>query len=510
VRLHGTYNNIDKNRGDGKITGDPRTLFAPVTQKHYDRHLSGEDGLGIAPIRDDSMCTLGAIDIDVYDTLDHTVLAAQLQTMELPLVVCRSKSGGAHLYLFCTKPVAAAAMQGTLRDIAARIGQGRAEVFPKQVKLDPNSKSGASWINLPYFNVETPGYTRYAVRADGHAYTFEEFLDHAEAVRVGPEFFGVEDFAQAGGKAAAKTKDPLPDGPPCLNHLIQIGFPIGTQDIGIFNLGIYMRKAHPSNWAPKLEEANTEWVKPQIASSDMHRIIGSLGKTEYKYGCKNSPLLEHCNAQLCRRRKYGVGDSTTVVVFGELRKLMSDPVMWFWDVNAGGKSGFVSLTTAELQDPRAVQRKCMDQIDMPITMPKQNDWIQYLQEVFKTVVTMAVDLTGASTEGQFWDHLETFCTGQVQAIDIADVLMGKPFTDMQAGRTYFRMVDLMAHLAKARFTELKVGQVAKVLAMADEKKVENKQKKLKGKPINLWSLNAFPMQTETHELPESLKHETLY
>jgi hypothetical protein len=58
-------------------------------------------GIGIVPIRDDATCVWGAIDIDLDKEPNLTVLAKQVHKLELPLIVCRSKSGGAHLYLFC-------------------------------------------------------------------------------------------------------------------------------------------------------------------------------------------------------------------------------------------------------------------------------------------------------------------------------------------------------------------------------------------------------------------------
>jgi hypothetical protein len=48
---------------------------------------------------EDDACLWGAIDIDQYP-LDHSEVLKRLSRLELPLVVCRSKSGGAHLYLF--------------------------------------------------------------------------------------------------------------------------------------------------------------------------------------------------------------------------------------------------------------------------------------------------------------------------------------------------------------------------------------------------------------------------
>src|ERR1017187_10222726 len=106
-RAHGFYGAItpDRARADGKFVGKPVTKREPVTDELWEAHLKGEYGLGIIPIRDDGTTSWGAIDIDVYEGLDHGGLASQIAKQELPLIPCRSKSGGAHLLLFCTEPV---------------------------------------------------------------------------------------------------------------------------------------------------------------------------------------------------------------------------------------------------------------------------------------------------------------------------------------------------------------------------------------------------------------------
>lgn len=82
----------------GKTEAEYRTVHGQVTEELMQKHLDGESGVGIVPIKGD-MCKFGVIDIDVYD-LDHASLQRRITDLKLPLVHCRSKSGGAHLYLF--------------------------------------------------------------------------------------------------------------------------------------------------------------------------------------------------------------------------------------------------------------------------------------------------------------------------------------------------------------------------------------------------------------------------
>ena len=73
-----------------------KTVHSPTTEK-FERHLKGEyPAMGIVPINDDDECIFGAIDIDVYP-LDHKI-TKNIQKKKFPLIMCLSKSGGAHLY----------------------------------------------------------------------------------------------------------------------------------------------------------------------------------------------------------------------------------------------------------------------------------------------------------------------------------------------------------------------------------------------------------------------------
>ncbi len=59
-----------------------------------------------------------------------------LKKKKIPLTVFRSKSGGAHLFLFTKEPVPAVMMRDKLKTYASAIGHARAGIFPKQEKIN--------------------------------------------------------------------------------------------------------------------------------------------------------------------------------------------------------------------------------------------------------------------------------------------------------------------------------------------------------------------------------------
>jgi len=99
-RAHGVTKVGHSNGNGTKVQGKSFIKREPVTDELWTKHLQGTDSLGIIPINDDNICRWGCIDIDSYAGFDHKKLVNKIKNLDLPLVVCRSKSGGAHVFLF--------------------------------------------------------------------------------------------------------------------------------------------------------------------------------------------------------------------------------------------------------------------------------------------------------------------------------------------------------------------------------------------------------------------------
>ena len=176
-RAYGQTQSREKNES-GKLEGRSWLVKEPITRDKWINHLEGkEPSLGIIPIDDNNQCKWGAIDIDTYDGFDYKKLIKQIVEKKLPLVVCKSKSGGAHVFLFVSEPALAKQMQIKLKEIAVFLGYGDCEIFPKQIEL--NSKGTGNFLNLPYNHPEFP--TRYAFDDEGNALIeLSSFIKHYE------------------------------------------------------------------------------------------------------------------------------------------------------------------------------------------------------------------------------------------------------------------------------------------------------------------------------------------
>ena len=85
-------------RADGKQEGKSYIVRKEITDELWEKHLKGEGpSLGIIPIKSDNTVVWGCIDIDTYP-LDHKKLIHKIRKLEIPLIHCKSKSGGAHLF----------------------------------------------------------------------------------------------------------------------------------------------------------------------------------------------------------------------------------------------------------------------------------------------------------------------------------------------------------------------------------------------------------------------------
>ncbi len=487
-RAFGIYNGITEQREDGKKLGTQReTKRGAVTVDLWRKHLAGTSGLGIIPICADSTVVWGAIDIDVYAELDHKELATRFERLRLPLIVCRSKSGGAHIFSFASEPIPAALMVGKLRELAAILGHGNAEIFPKQTVIDPDRGDAGSWLNMAYFNGMLGG--RHAVRADGDAMDAGEFLDAAEKVRQSREWFK---------ERTITPSSELPQAPPCLQHLVQIGFGEGSRNNGLFNLGVYCRKVDSGNWEAMLDEMNQNYMKPQLPPEEVMRLKKSLRGKTYTYKCHDQPIAAYCNRAVCRTRKYGIGGAAIDLEFGGLTKVNTDPVTWFWEVM--GKR--VELSTDDLQDPYKFQRKCMDALTAMPAIPKREEW----QEIISKAMETAVELEppeDSTVRGRLSEMVRQFCTGRAQAMSRNEISLGKPFDDGK--HTWFRLEDLIAFLERKRFNEVPRGKLS--IRLKDIGAEDGGRERLNGVRTSLWRVLSFDKQTVGHAVPPCITGE---
>ena len=434
-RAHGcTY--VEKKNADGtKIKGKSFVKREPVTTKLWEDHINGiEPSLGIIPIDENNQCRWGCIDVDKYN-LDHKKLINLINNYQLPLTMCRSKSGGAHIFLFTTVPIEAKLMRDKLTSISAFLGFGNAEVFPKQVELKSEDDTG-NFLNLPYFNCKKT--TRYAFNFKGEAITISQFF--LAIKRLTPDELDKIEL-----KRPASEFD---DGPPCIESLTQNKLDDGRDRV-IYQYIQYAKRKWPEEWQKHINAFNYKYFNPPLDDRVIQDKIKYHEKKELGFKCNEEPMCNHCDKKLCLTRKFGIKGQSLFPDLNDLQKINLDEPYYY--VNVDGER--VKLKdTSYLQEQRLFQRAVMEQVNkVPPTLKKKefNDMVKLLFAGIEIIEPPK----GSSKVEQLLDHLEEYCTDRTATgATKEDMTFGLVWTHENKHHFIFREF-FNKYLMKRRWTE---------------------------------------------------------
>ena len=293
---------------------------------------------------------------------------------------------------------------------------------------------------------------------------------------------------------------------PCLRALLSVGVHEGGRNKAAFQLGVFLQKSRPNDWKSQMEELNVKHFTPPLPASEIVTIQNTLEKKEYQYTCKEEPMASHCNQGVCRGLKHGIGMTSMPSISG-LSVILSEPRLWFLDID----SRRLELTTEELQTPRLFQRACMEQLNFMPPKMKDSDWEIQVNGLLENCNEISVpeELT---YKGQFMSLLELYCTGRVQAQSFEEVVLGKPFTEAEESKTYFRLESLMDFLRGRKFdnyTRAQVQERIKEINNGDSSVVKKFQTSQgKWKSVRVWWIPEFgaeiqmkPIEIKQEESP---------
>jgi len=421
-RAHGcTY--VEKKNIDGtKVKSQSFVKREPVTRILWDNHLKGiEPSLGIIPINEENKCRWGCIDVDSYAGFDHKKLLIKIKKLNLPLILFRSKSGGAHIFLFTTVPVDAELIRKKLVSIGSILGFGSSEVFPKQIELKSKDDTG-NFLNLPYFNSNKT--TRYAFLENGEAASLDGFFELYERNKLTPE--------QLEKLTIKRTESELSDGPPCMETLASEGISEGGRDNALFHYTVYAKKKWPSEWKNKIILFNEKVMNPPLDDASVERIKEQHDKKDWGYKCKDEPMCSFCDKELCRTRKHGIGGMALFPVLSDLQKIELDEPYYY--VNVDGQR--VKLDNVEtLLEQRLFQRAVAKQIDKRPPRISPKEFGQYTDILLAGIEEVPAPI-GSSKIDQLQEHLEEFCTNRSSTTTTKeDITRGNVYT--QNGKHYF-------------------------------------------------------------------------
>ena len=260
----------------GKEKGRPWIRRETVSEQLWKDHVEGKTdangkllpALGVIPINEENKCRWGCIDIDIYN-LDHKQLLQKIKELKFPLITFRSKSGGAHLFIFADKFIPAFLMKDKLEQMATALGYEGSEVFPKQTELLAERGDVGNFLNLPY-HAGTKGL-RYALDEDGGAASLESFYSMYDAFVQTEEQI---DSIQI--KEPPKKQEYFPDGPPCLNRFAEEGFGatkiygVGYEEEQMPRLSALVRvTSQPPQWFLNVDDARIELKTVELRNPEL-------------------------------------------------------------------------------------------------------------------------------------------------------------------------------------------------------------------------------------------------
>lgn len=428
----------------------PKTLHEPATEADYEAHLAGRVGLGIIPVNTEGLCSFAAIDIDV-DTIDHRALRERIVQRQMPLTVCRSKSGGAHLYLFVREPMKASVIIPLMKRWAGLAGFPRAEIFPKQSKV--TASNIGNWINLPFANALRT--VRYSVGPNG-AQSLEEFLETVT-------YWDGEDKVDYGVKSDLVK---IEDMPPCLAALTREGVPEGGRNSGLFNFAVFFRKSSPNGWEDRVVQHNQAFVKPPLSNREVQTVIRSAGQRKYQYTCDQEPICSRCDRKTCLTLPFGVGhepwkdqSNYAELLAAHCRKILTDPPRYIVEVN-GHDVELASEQFFYFSGRVGFRHRIKEVLNLILAPMKEERWDMIVKELLDKHIDIEAPVD-ASERGMILSKVHEFLGLVERSRDREDILKGLPveYKDTIA----FRAADLQKYLHSQRIEKVKIQDLYQIL-----------------------------------------------
>ena len=488
-RAHGVYVPGEVN-DSGKRGGKAFIKKEPVTPQHWIDHIEGKDpSLGIVPIMDDATCRWGCIDIDTYP-LDHKKLIKSIEKLKLPLIACRSKSGGAHLFLFIDGVVSAKFMRSKLINFSALLGHADCEIFPKQIELQADRGDTGNFLNLPYHNGDET--MRYAFDIKGESLLLDGFLSFVDERKI------TEENLKKFKTKKIKTVEELEDGPPCLRTLISVGVEEGGRDEVLYQYTVYARKKWPENWQDKISEFNFKYMKPPLGHAQVTKTINQHEKKDYtRYKCKVPPMNGRCEAAKCQLKKFGIGGDYESR-FSDLQKWGKDDPVWFLNF----EEHRLAIDTDTLFEQKKFRKKCMDSLTQLPNKLTEDAWTLKIQSLLQDCdeIETPEEIT---KYGQLDSYLYSFIYDQGVSEREEEIAIEMPWE--HEGKIYFQPKTLKEYLNKKRFIALTQTEIhAHVMKDLNGGSF---RKKVKGVTYYLWYVPSNPPPLKELPIPDMKKKE---
>ena len=501
-----------------KVEGKSWIERKKPTKDLWQNHLSGiGEALGIFPLRDDGTCKWGAIDVDLYQH-DYEPILKQIHKLKLPLIMFRSKSGGAHIYLFMKKFTQAVEVRAVMQKFAAKLGLADKldRIYPLQTSITKDDTG--SYLNLPYHNHDEG--SRYAYKEDFDSATLEEFFvmyDKYAQDDLGE--YLIEDVKKPKNFKPKSFKDFLV---PCIKNCLEknnnkIPLDVGGRNNFLLHTYTWVLKAHKKlNELDEFKNLSTEQILLKIDANYMEKPLGEneITKTifkskekNYKYLCKHPPIKKYCDSITCTQNPFGITPDQAIQLktakesFGVITEYGANPPLYYEsvDVKDDGENKFKRVRVMFNGDEIINKQKYVDKMSrkghfLPLTIlnlpAKEFVKIQYARLEKRNFERAPEE---ADEDTTFIEHFYYFVKLSTVAMDKIRLLEGAVVFDEENKNIKFKFTELQKYF-ETHHVKITPGNLAfklKHILKADKKdgaRIKNRE----GKRIscNYWECPA--------------------
>ena len=440
-----------------KKTGMAKTeTTKPLTVEQWSEHLTGKIGLGVVPINRRNKCNWACLDIDSYEGFDHKKLLQVIFELGLPILVCKSKSGGAHCFLFLSEEVECKYVREYLTKVSICIGHPGVEIFPKQDKLVSEQDKG-NWLNMPYFNTDQRKCIVLDSKGEVKELSLEEFGERVELESLTEDqFYNIfNDYNPDKADATTIDDDRLKGGPPCIIAIAKNGgIQNGSRSDVLIHFGTLIYKKYgPDEFNVHMPEINRLYCAEPLSAQELNStVLLSLNRDrDYKYRCNHPAIKPYCNPNLCIQCPYGIPSKEFIPKLSNLIMVTSDPPIYFMDTNYGR----LTIVGDDLNKPKEIQAACLKQLHVRPPLLKDNAWSEILNELLDPN-KMRIQEPPKDTQKIELIHegIKTFVQANISD-DKKAIKEINGVYQSDNGRCYFRLQDVYKHLLKYNIIDKK-------------------------------------------------------
>ena len=461
----------DNNRLAVKVEGKSFIEKKPVTKELWQNHLNGTGpNLGVFPLTREGTCKWGAIDIDV-NNFDYEDLLNRIRKQKLPLIMFRSKSGRAHVYMFMKDFTPAQEVQTVMKKFAGKLGLADKldRVYPMQTSLSKNDFG--SWLNMPYYNQEETSTCAYKDNFDGA--TIEEFFEmYDKYVQTDLSQHLVEEVKQNIKKPKEKTLEDILL--PCTKNCLKLN----NNKIPDENRNDYL--LHMYTWSMRAVEKgvkkipeyskmdaetllkyfNQEYMARPVEEKEIQNTIFKSKDKEYKYLCKKPTITKYCDSSACTRHLCGITplDAEKLVkatqALGKITRYLSEPPIFFESVDVKNENGSgykrirIEMQGEDIINKQKWLNKLANQGYFPhisLHEQKSSDFLVMQYERLENCLNEAAD-EEASEDFEFKSIIYSFVNKMTVSYNKEDLLKNACYVNKDTHELDFKLPSLMEYL----------------------------------------------------------------